>query len=117
LPAEAIEGRIVFGEDARPFQDASVEVVLEDTTYADAPAVAVARLVLRAVSYDGAPGGSIAFALPRPPAAPGRAHTLRILVDVDGDGRLGKGDYRNAESVPVPLDAAAALTVRVKRIG
>jgi uncharacterized lipoprotein YbaY len=116
LPAEAIEGRILFGEDARPFQDASVEVVLEDTTYADEPAVPVARLVLRAVSYDGAPGGSIAFALPRPPAAPGRRHTLRILVDVDGDGRLGKNDYRNAESVSIPPDTTESLTVRVKRV-
>ena len=113
---EVIEGRIVFGGDTAPFQGVSVELVLEDTTYADSPAIPVARLVLSSVSYDGAVGGSIAFALRRDAVAPGRRQTLRILVDVDGDGRLGRGDYGNAESVPVLPGSTRDLVVRVRRV-
>jgi hypothetical protein len=28
-------------------------------------------------------------------------YTVRVLVDVDGDGRIGSGDYLNTESYPV----------------
>jgi hypothetical protein len=115
VPAGDIAGRIVFGEDARPFQDATVDIVLEDTTYADARADPVARVVLRGASHDGSTR-AIPFALPRPPAVPGRSYTLRVLVDVDGDGRLGPGDYRNAESVSI-LPDTRSLDVRVKRVG
>jgi hypothetical protein len=106
----------VFGDDARPFERASVELTLEDTTYADAPAVPVALLVLRDVSHAGTPGAGLPFVLHRPPASPGRRQTLRVLVDLDGDGRPGAGDYRNAESVPVPPGPVTDLVVRVKRL-
>jgi hypothetical protein len=113
---EPVEGQIVFDDDARPFSGASVELTLEDTTYADAPAVPVARLVLPSVSYDGEPGGGVPFALTREPVAPGRRQTLRVLVDLDGDGRAGPGDYRNAESVAVPAGPVRGLQLRVRRI-
>ena len=105
----------MFGDDALPFRGASVELILEDTTFADAPAIPVARRVLSSVSYDGG-GGSIAFVLHRDPVEPGRHHSLMVLVDLDGDGKLGRGDYRNAESVPVPPGSARDLIVPLRRI-
>jgi hypothetical protein len=114
--AERIAGRIVFADDARPFRAASIEVILEDTTYADAPAVRLARTVLRDVAYDGARQGGIAFELERPPAPPASQQCLRVWVDIDDDGRLGKGDYRNAERVAVPHGTTTGLVVRMKRI-
>ncbi len=116
MAEEVVEGRIVFGEDSVPFEGASVEVTIEDTTYADAPAVRLARLVLRAVTHDGRAGGSIPFSLRRDASAPHRRQSLRVVVDVDGDGRLGVGDYRNAESVPVPPGPVTGLVVRMRRL-
>lgn len=117
MAKEPVEGQIVFGDDARVFERATVELILEDTTYADAPAIPQARLVLRAVSYDGRPGGNIPFSLQREPVPPGRRQSLRVLVDLDRDGRQGRGDYCNTESVPVPPGPVRGLVVRVKRIG
>lgn len=113
---DQISGRLVFGADASPFVDASVEVVVEDTTSADAAAEPIARVVLPAISYDGARGEGVTFAVRRAPPAQGRSHTLRVLIDVDRDGRLGLGDYHNAESVPLPSGSLAGLSVRVRRV-
>lgn len=116
MPEETVEGVLVFGDDAAPVAGATIEIVLEDVTLADARAVPVARAILRGVTCDGAAGESVPFSLRRPQAAPERRQTLRVLVDVDGDGRLGRGDYRNAESVRVPAGSTRELVVRLVRV-
>lgn len=116
MAREEIRGRLVFGEDAVPFQNGSVLVILEDTTYADVPAIAVSRLVLSSIDHDGTVGGGVAFVLYRDPVPSGRQHSLRVLIDVDGDGRMGRGDYRNAAHVPVPSGPITDLVVPVRRV-
>ena len=112
---EVIEGYVVFGDDVLPFAGASIEVVLEDTTQADAPASPVRRVVLHPVAHDGVVGNAIGFSLRRGPVPPGHRQSLRVLVDLDGDGRLGPGDFRNAESVPIPPGSIRDVIVRVRR--
>jgi hypothetical protein len=107
---------LLFPGESEPFEDARVEISLEDTTYADAPASPVGRCVLEHVTHRGGAGEGIGFVLSRPPPPPGRQQSLRVLVDVDGDGRLGRGDYHNAESVPVPAGAVNGLEVRLRRV-
>ena len=109
-------GRIVFGEDAPVFTGARVSIRLEDTTYADAPARAIAERVLESVAYDGGATG-IPFSLDTPAATERVRMTLQVLVDLDGDGKATPGDYINMVSVPVPPDAAAEeIEVPVRRI-
>ena len=116
MTQDRIQGRLVFGDDATPFRNASIELIVEDTTYADGPAVPVARQVLPSVAYEGERGGSIPFVVHRDSPASGRRQTLRVLVDVDGDGKLGPGDYRNAHSVPIPPGSSTDIVVPVLRI-
>ena len=109
-------GRIVFGGDAPVFTGARVSIRLEDTTYVDAPARAIAERVMEPVTYDGGATG-IPFSLDVPAGA-GRARmTLQVLVDLDGDGKATQGDYINMVSVPVPPDTASQeIEVPVRRI-
>ena len=108
-------GRIVFGADAPVFTGARVSIRLEDTTYADAPARALAERVLESIAYDGGASG-IPFSLDVP-AGTGRVRmTLQVLVDLDGDGTATRGDYINMVSVPVPSEGAEEIEVPVRRI-
>jgi uncharacterized lipoprotein YbaY len=93
-------------------QGSSVNVEARDTSLADAPAISLKR---------------IRVAVPRT----GRTMTLQTgveltsvpdgttvwaHVDVDGDGRVSKGDYISMESYPVTLGTVQDLTIRVKEV-
>ena len=91
---------------------------IEDTTYADAPAIRVVERSMTDVSYDGDPDG-IPFTLEwdaEPSRSPGRSCSVVAFVDLDGDGRPGRGDYVCYQAVPVPRPGTVAR-VRVQRIG
>ena len=110
-----VEGRIEFGLVPPRIDAADVYVDVEDTTYADAPAVTVFRERLTGVSYAGEPEG-LAFRLHYSSQRPaGATHTLRVLVDLDRDGRPGRGDYVSYQAVRVP-EGGAVAHVRVRRI-
>ena len=90
-------------------------VYVEDTSYADAPAVMLFSERLLGVSYAGEPGG-IVFQLDYHSDRPANAtHTLRVLVDLDRNGRPGRGDYVSYQAVQVPAGGAVAH-VPVRRI-
>jgi hypothetical protein len=111
-----VAGRIEFAADRPHLTGVDVHVWIEDTTYADAPAVRLFHHRMSGVSYAGDAEG-IPFTLDytsRP--LPGRTHTLSVLVDLDADARPGRGDYISVEAVAVPADETVAR-VRVQRIG
>ena len=93
-----------------------LRVRLEDTTYADAHAMTLAESSTPGVSYS-AGRETIAFEIAADTARElSRRWTLRVLIDVDGDGRIGPGDYVNAASVPIPDGQLIDVTVPVKRV-
>jgi len=107
-------GRILFGDDASPFSGATAHVFVEDTTYVDAPSVTLGSWRREGVAYPAdAPGVPFEIAV-EPDPLEGRRCTLRVLVDLDGDGSVGRGDYLNIESIPVGR-GGEAINVRVKR--
>ena len=110
-----VEGLLQFGENTQPFADATVRVVVEDTTYADAPSQVVARASWSEVAFAGGTG-QVPFRVERPSAEPSRVYTLRVHVDMNGSGRLETGDYINAESVRVPNASVSGLVVSLKRL-
>ena len=112
-----MKGLIVFDRDDVVLGAVSIHVSVEDTTHADAPATVVSRTTLRCPSYDGATQVGIPFSAPSPTPVAGRRYTVRVHIDVDGDGRAGPGDYVNCESVSVSgVDAGREIHVRMVRV-
>ena len=110
-----VTGRLLLGDDAVPFAGAVATVIVEDTTYADAPAVPLASWRSNDVTYprdrDGVP-----FDLDvQPDPADNVRCTLRALVDVDRDGSAGPGDYVSVESIRVTR-RSGPVVLRVKRL-
>jgi len=110
-----VTGRILFQDDVVPFNGATAYVSVEDTTYAGARAERVGSWMRGDVAYPRDAAG-IRFEItvdPEPP--PQRRYTLRVLIDLDGDGSAGSGDYLNTEAVRVARQGP--IDIRVKRVG
>lgn len=57
------------------------------------------------------------LALVEVPVANGQGElTVWALIDVDGDGRVSKGDYVTMQSYPVPTGSAPYVTVAVRPV-
>lgn len=112
-----LRGEVVFDVHTPAFASATLFVTLRDTTEMDVASAVVATEVVRGVSYDPAAGGRLTFALRGSIPDDRSAYTLEVLVDLNGDGRISRGDYINKESYPVltrgrPRD----VSVRVTRV-
>lgn len=113
-----LRGRVIFDDATEPFSGATLYVFLEDTTLADAGAVIVAETVLGRMAYDPAERNDLTFALDGVVPDERAHYAVRVLVDLDGDGRVSRGDFVNVESYPVlTWGHPREVSVRVERVG
>ncbi|WP_265521186.1 hypothetical protein [Oerskovia flava] len=87
-------GEVLLGDDA-PAGEATVRVALEDTTLQDVAAVRLAEAVLPHVQLS--PGARVPFAIDVGEVPAGA--TVRVHVDVSGDGKLATGDLLTVQAV------------------
>ncbi len=113
-----LSGRVVFEDSAESFGGATLRVFLQDTSLADADAVNVAEQVTENVSYDAGARTALPFELHGEPPDESAHYTVRVHVDLDGDGRVSRGDFINTESYPVlTRGRPREVTVKVERVG
>lgn len=112
-----LRGEVVFDALTPAFAGATLFVTLRDTTELDIPSAVVASEIVRDVSYDPAAGHGLDFTLRGSIPDDKAVYTLEVLVDLDGDGRIGRGDYINKESYPVLTHGRLhEVCVRVARV-
>jgi uncharacterized lipoprotein YbaY len=103
-PSVTIVGTIQFKDVRQPAQDVTVYVRVEEASRLDAPASRIAEVVLRGVHvFPGLP--PIPFTIPDVLSVPSGRYLVRVHADVDGDGRVTRGDYISVQSYPVPTSA------------
>ena len=106
-------GSVAIDADPSQLRNARVYVRLEDVSRADTPSQIVAEQTLSGAAF--AEGAPLRFELRG--SLPGGICSLRVHVDVDGDGQVSPGDYVTTESYPVtPSTAQQDLQVRVQRV-
>ena len=94
---------------------AALIIEVRDVSVADAPSTVLASRRLRRVKLR--PGGRIPFALEVPEAAASQSLSMRVHVDVDGDGRVGAGDLLSTRAYPVAATGpVGALQIAVVKI-
>lgn len=112
-----VSGTILFGADLNPFVGATVYARIEDAGRADARAQVVAESVLPSVAAGGPPPVRIEFKIEAPLLEPRAGYGIRVHVDVDGDGRVGIGDYVSTASHPLQSGGhSTRVTIPVKRV-
>jgi hypothetical protein len=96
-----LHGEIKLMPAGHPFEDADLIVTVENIVAQDAPSRKVGQLKRKKVSYDGRPGSVLKFTMEGLKPPPGSKCRVRVLVDVDRDGRISVGDYRTTKATPV----------------
>jgi uncharacterized lipoprotein YbaY len=92
---------------------AKAYVRLLNTSLADAASAAVAEQVIDHIST----GEKAAFILEPNSIDERDSYTVSVLVDLDGDGKVSKGDYISMQSYPVlTYGYPNELTVEVKKV-
>ena len=94
-----VEGLILFPSTVS-FRDATVYIRLEDVTVADAAAQVIAEQRLQGIRSP-LPGGGVRFLLRPSTIDERRDYSVRVHVDVDGDGVVSRGDLVTTRSYPV----------------
>jgi len=113
-----VRGRILFDKDVGPFTGTTVYVRLENVSRVDAIAERVAEQVVHEVSHAEGEEKALAFELRLDEVNERAEYSVRVHVDVDGDGALSRGDYHSPESYPVlTYDRPNEVEVRLERIG
>ena len=96
-----LSGKIVFEADTHAFEGAVVHIRVEDVTRVDATAVRVAEKVLQPVSHPAGSTRGPEFQMPVHLPDPTAHYSVRVHVDVDGDGQVSRGDFISTQSYPV----------------
>ncbi len=112
-----VSGSISFDEDAPAFSGATIYVRLEDVSYADASAKLVAEQIMRNVSRRAGGGEELEFKLHGRIADERASYSVRVHVDVDGDGEVSLHDHITTQSYPVLTQGhPRKLSVRVHEV-
>jgi hypothetical protein len=93
--ALAVRGNILFPTGFTSTSGAPATIEVLDTSYADAPSVAIGRVATTVT------GSVTPFAVPITGVRSNRSYTVHVHVDVDGNGAISNGDYITMESFPV----------------
>lgn len=96
----------------------TVRVRLLDTTVVDESALVMAERVFRQIPAEQLLGAGMAFELAAQELDLRARYEIEALVDCDGDGELGRGDYINTQSYPVLTRGyPRQVVVHVTRVG
>ena len=102
---------IVSGSDEPLPPGSRLRVELRDTSFADAPAVVVKKIDKTVKKT----GRTTSVSVSMDVGSVGDGFTAWAHIDVDGDGRVSRGDLISVESYPV-TPATRQLTLRLKRV-
>jgi uncharacterized lipoprotein YbaY len=110
-----IQGEIEFPSEDETFSNAALTVTLQDTREADAPALVLKKQVTKRISRTAGSSEPLRFTLQCEDCPDSRFVTVSVLLDLDGDGCVSRGDYINVESYPVE-PSPRKMRIRVHRV-
>lgn len=93
---DTVTGEIELPVGVRLAAGAVIRVSLLDTSLADAPSTMVDEQEIFVATQP-----ALTFVLRCVEPNPGNNYSVRVHVDQDGDGRVSRGDFVNAQSYPV----------------
>jgi uncharacterized lipoprotein YbaY len=112
-----IEGEIIIEQLISSFSDATVYVRLNDVSYADASSRTVAEVIIKNISLNMDNLRPLHFSMNIPALEERLEYSLAVLVDIDGDREISRGDYITKECFPVKRNLPHQyFEIRVSRV-
>jgi len=114
----AVDGELVFPPGTPHLVGVIVHILLEDVSYSDAPANVLAEQEIPTLTHRPGTDPPVRFHLTVPAPDPRASYAVRAHVDVDGDGRVSRGDYLSMQSYPVLTQGhPSSVSVEVRPVG
>ena len=105
--------QINFEETLELLSNATIYITIFDVTMADAPSKMILQRVIRNIDYNSNLQFRIYGQIPNKKAR----YSVRVHVDVDGDGKVSTGDFISMESYPIlTYDYPNYVSVKVKLV-
>jgi uncharacterized lipoprotein YbaY len=112
-----VSGEIQFDQPPHLPSGVKAYVRLLDVSMADAPSRLIAEQVLTDISQKANSGQSIPFVLYGTLPDERGSYTISVLVDLDGDGKISRGDFITMQSYPVlTFGYPSHVSVQVKKV-
>jgi uncharacterized lipoprotein YbaY len=112
-----VEGDIEFEDLTSPIDGATIHIRVEDVSRADAPAIRLVEQVISDVMLMGPGRVSVPFSMQVSLPDPNGQYSLRVHVDLRGNGLVEAGDYITTQSYPVSASAGSSrMLVQVRRV-
>jgi uncharacterized lipoprotein YbaY len=112
-----IQGELTFTEGSSNLSGARLTVQLLEVSRADARARVVAEQE-QTLNRESNTSRPLAFALSVDALGAREQYVLSAHLDMDGDGKVGVGDYITMEAFPVAqANARAHHVIRLRRVG
>jgi hypothetical protein len=96
-----VTGKVLFDRWRGEPGPATVYVRLLDTSRIDVAARRVDEVILHDVRLDRVQDDGIPFSVSAAELDSRARYQVSVLVDLDGDGRTSRGDYRSTQAYPV----------------
>jgi len=104
LEGDGVQGYIIFDEPVESFSNATIYLKVEDVSLQDVASVTMSEDSIVSVSMDAGNVQPVPYQINHPELEERMTYSLSVHVDVDGDGRLSKGDYYSTWHNPVPTE-------------
>jgi uncharacterized lipoprotein YbaY len=96
-----LRGKVLINEEPEADQEVCVFIRLLDTSRADLSSIKVGEVVYEQIRLTDLFSTGLPFQMKIDKVDPHLRYTLSVLVDLDKDGKKGKGDYISKQSYPV----------------
>ena len=96
-----LTGKVFITEEPEADQEVSVFIRLLDTSLSDVSSIQVGEVVYKQVKLTHLFSLGFPFQMKVDTLHPHLRYTVSVLVDLDKDGKKGKGDYISKQSYPV----------------
>lgn len=98
---QLVKGTVTFEDDAPPFTGATMYVSVENTSVADIASEVVADYVERDVAFVPKTAKVLLFEIAAEVPDPRASYSVKVHIDIDGDGEVSLGDFISMQSYPV----------------
>ena len=96
-----VDGEVVLGADVASFDGATVRVLLEDVSRAGGMSRTIAEQIIESVAHESGSERRLGFSLRGHRPDPRATISVRVHVDLNGQGEVEPGDCVTTQAYPV----------------
>jgi uncharacterized lipoprotein YbaY len=114
-----VRGRILFHDIQKSIpREATAYIRLDDTSELDVPSKTIVQVIIKDFARLVNEGKPFLFTLHGTVPPENRSYSIDVLIDIDGDGRVSKGDFITMQNYSVKtFHPPTEMLIEVREVG